>query len=172
MHLVIDTSVQALIKQTIYPPVCPFVLLSIILTFHQSNHPIMQVLHLILSSKTDCMLWVLKAAKYFLAECAGTFLYTTPILVVLQVRMYSRALAVIGGFLVLASGAGEVYRQKARSRSLQSTGQIFMGIYLICMVRLWVVEEYAPWLFFIHWFFCYLTCISTFSPLGVLAAAQ
>ncbi|MEQ2217100.1 hypothetical protein XENOCAPTIV_017885 [Xenoophorus captivus] len=47
--------------------------------------------------------------------------------------MYSRALAIIGGFLVLASGAGEVYRQKARSRSLQSTGQIFLGIYLICM---------------------------------------
>ncbi|XP_057682362.1 transmembrane protein 101 [Corythoichthys intestinalis] len=52
----------------------------------------------------------------------------------LKVRMYSRALAVIGGFLVLASGAGEVYRQKARSRSLQSTGQIFLGVYLICVV--------------------------------------
>ncbi|XP_061763630.1 transmembrane protein 101 isoform X1 [Nerophis ophidion] len=52
----------------------------------------------------------------------------------LKVRMYSRALAIIGGFLVLASGAGEVYRQKARSRSLQSTGQIFLGVYLICMV--------------------------------------
>lgn len=48
--------------------------------------------------------------------------------------MYSRALAVIGGFLVLASGAGEVYRQKPRSRSLQSTGQVFLGVYLICMV--------------------------------------
>lgn len=53
---------------------------------------------------------------------------------VLQVRMYSRALAIIGGFLILSSGAGEVYRQKARSRSLQSTGQVFLGIYLICMV--------------------------------------
>lgn len=52
----------------------------------------------------------------------------------LQVRMYSRALAIIGGFLILASGAGEVYRQKARSRSLQSTGQVFLGVYLICMV--------------------------------------
>ncbi|XP_077406509.1 transmembrane protein 101 [Vanacampus margaritifer] len=52
----------------------------------------------------------------------------------LKVRMYSRALAIIGGFLVLASGAGEVYRQKARSRSMQSTGQIFLGIYLICVV--------------------------------------
>ncbi|XP_015818273.1 transmembrane protein 101 [Nothobranchius furzeri] len=52
----------------------------------------------------------------------------------LKVRMYSRALAIIGGFLVLASGAGEVYRRKARSRSLQSTGQIFLGIYLICVV--------------------------------------
>lgn len=52
----------------------------------------------------------------------------------LKVRMYSRALAVIGGFLVLASGAGEVYRQKPRSRSLQSTGQVFLGVYLICMV--------------------------------------
>ncbi|XP_077594349.1 transmembrane protein 101 [Stigmatopora nigra] len=52
----------------------------------------------------------------------------------LKVRMYSRALAIIGGFLVLASGAGEVYRQKARSRSLQSTGQIFLGVYLICVV--------------------------------------
>ena len=51
-----------------------------------------------------------------------------------QVRMYSRALAIIGGFLVLASGAGEVYRQKPRTRSLQSTGQVFLGIYLICMV--------------------------------------
>lgn len=52
----------------------------------------------------------------------------------LKVRMYSRALAVVGGFLVLASGAGEVYRQKARSRSLQSTGQVFLGVYLTCMV--------------------------------------
>ncbi|XP_019721254.1 transmembrane protein 101 [Hippocampus comes] len=51
----------------------------------------------------------------------------------LKVRMYSRALAIIGGFLVLASGAGEVYRRKARSRSLQSTGQIFLGVYLICV---------------------------------------
>lgn len=55
-------------------------------------------------------------------------------LVALQVRMYSRALAIIGGFLILASGAGEVYRQKPRSRSLQSTGQVFLGVYLICMV--------------------------------------
>ncbi|XP_028844040.1 transmembrane protein 101 [Denticeps clupeoides] len=52
----------------------------------------------------------------------------------LKVRMYSRALAIIGGFLVLASGAGEVYRRKPRTRSLQSTGQVFLGIYLICMV--------------------------------------
>ncbi|XP_030631656.1 transmembrane protein 101 [Chanos chanos] len=52
----------------------------------------------------------------------------------LKVRMYSRALAIIGGFLVLASGAGEVYRQKPRTRSLQSTGQVFLGIYLICVV--------------------------------------
>ncbi|OCT62223.1 uncharacterized protein LOC734790 isoform X1 [Xenopus laevis] len=50
-----------------------------------------------------------------------------------QVRMYSRIIAVIGGFLVLASGAGEIYRQKPRSRSLQSTGQVFLGIYLICV---------------------------------------
>ncbi|CAB1338370.1 unnamed protein product [Coregonus sp. 'balchen'] len=52
----------------------------------------------------------------------------------LKVRMYSRALAIIGGFLILASGAGEVYRQKHRTRSLQSTGQVFIGVYLICMV--------------------------------------
>ncbi|TRY60598.1 hypothetical protein DNTS_007562 [Danionella cerebrum] len=52
----------------------------------------------------------------------------------LKVRMYSRAMAIIGGFLVLASGAGEAYRQKPRTRSLQSTGQVFLGIYLICMV--------------------------------------
>ncbi|MBN3288959.1 TM101 protein, partial [Polypterus senegalus] len=51
----------------------------------------------------------------------------------LKVRMYSRAIAIIGGFLVLASGAGEVYRQKPRTRSLQSTGQVFIGIYLICL---------------------------------------
>ncbi|XP_019331271.1 transmembrane protein 101 isoform X1 [Alligator mississippiensis] len=51
----------------------------------------------------------------------------------LKVRMYSRTIAIIGGFLVLASGAGEVYRQKPRSRSLQSTGQVFLGIYLICV---------------------------------------
>ncbi|KPP70331.1 transmembrane protein 101-like [Scleropages formosus] len=51
----------------------------------------------------------------------------------LKVRMYSRAFAIIGGFLVLASGAGEVYRQKPRTRSLQSTGQVFLGIYLICV---------------------------------------
>ncbi|NXK95424.1 TM101 protein, partial [Formicarius rufipectus] len=50
----------------------------------------------------------------------------------LQVRMYSRTIAIIGGFLILASGAGELYRQKPRSRSLQSTGQVFLGIYLIC----------------------------------------
>uniref|UniRef100_A0A8B9VXF5 Transmembrane protein 101 n=1 Tax=Anas zonorhyncha TaxID=75864 RepID=A0A8B9VXF5_9AVES len=48
------------------------------------------------------------------------------------VRMYSRTIAIIGGFLILASGAGELYRQKPRSRSLQSTGQVFLGIYLIC----------------------------------------
>ncbi|XP_072312626.1 transmembrane protein 101 [Eucyclogobius newberryi] len=52
----------------------------------------------------------------------------------LKVRMYSRALGIIGGFLVLASGAGEVYRQKSRTRSLQSTGQVFLGVYLICIV--------------------------------------
>lgn len=51
-----------------------------------------------------------------------------------QVRMYSRTVAIIGGFLVLASGAGELYRRKPRSRSLQSTGQVFLGIYLICVV--------------------------------------
>lgn len=48
--------------------------------------------------------------------------------------MYSRAMAITGGFLVLASGAGEVYRQKPRTRSLQATGQVFLGIYLICVV--------------------------------------
>lgn len=47
--------------------------------------------------------------------------------------MYSRTVAIIGGFLVLASGAGELYRRKPRSRSLQSTGQVFLGIYLICV---------------------------------------
>ncbi|XP_062859662.1 transmembrane protein 101 [Trichomycterus rosablanca] len=52
----------------------------------------------------------------------------------LKVRMYSRAMAIIGAFLVLASGAGEVYRQKPRTRSLQSTGQVFLGIYLICVI--------------------------------------
>ncbi|KAI2583336.1 transmembrane protein 101 [Homo sapiens] len=52
----------------------------------------------------------------------------------LKVRMYSRTVAIIGGFLVLASGAGELYRRKPRSRSLQSTGQVFLGIYLICVV--------------------------------------
>nr|XP_023956494.1 transmembrane protein 101 isoform X1 [Chrysemys picta bellii] len=51
----------------------------------------------------------------------------------LKVRMYSRTIAIIGGFLILASGAGEIYRQKPRSRSLQSTGQVFLGIYLICV---------------------------------------
>ncbi|XP_048470367.1 transmembrane protein 101 [Rhincodon typus] len=50
-----------------------------------------------------------------------------------KVRMYSRTIAVIGGFLILASGAGEVYRQKPRTRSLQSTGQVFLGINLICV---------------------------------------
>lgn len=47
--------------------------------------------------------------------------------------MYSRTVAIIGGFLVLASGAGELYRRKPRSRCLQSTGQVFLGIYLICV---------------------------------------
>ncbi|XP_051795845.1 transmembrane protein 101 [Acanthochromis polyacanthus] len=61
----------------------------------------------------------------------------------LKVRMYSRAMAIIGGFLVLASGAGEVYRQKPRSRSMQSTGQVFLGVYLICMVRLLLVFFYC-----------------------------
>ncbi|XP_077773506.1 transmembrane protein 101 isoform X2 [Podarcis muralis] len=51
----------------------------------------------------------------------------------LKVRMYSRTIAIIGGLLVLASGAGEIYRQKPRNRSLQSTGQVFIGIYLICV---------------------------------------
>ncbi|XP_042199341.1 transmembrane protein 101 [Callorhinchus milii] len=51
----------------------------------------------------------------------------------LKVRMYSRTIAIIGGFLILASGSGEVYRQKPRTRSLQSTGQVFIGIYLICV---------------------------------------
>ncbi|RLV63494.1 hypothetical protein DV515_00018214 [Chloebia gouldiae] len=50
----------------------------------------------------------------------------------LKVRMYSRTVAVIGGFLILASGAGELYRQRPRSRSLQATGQVLLGIYLIC----------------------------------------
>ncbi|XP_061413599.1 transmembrane protein 101 [Lethenteron reissneri] len=50
----------------------------------------------------------------------------------LKVRMYSRTVASVGGFLVLASGAGEPYRQKARARSLQTIGQVFLGIYLIC----------------------------------------
>lgn len=68
-----------------------------------------------------------------------------PNCVFLQVRMYSRALAIIGGFLVLGSGAGEVYRQKPRSRSLQSTGQVFLGVYLICMVRLVSVLWIFPW---------------------------
>uniref|UniRef100_A0A8C6VG91 Transmembrane protein 101 n=1 Tax=Naja naja TaxID=35670 RepID=A0A8C6VG91_NAJNA len=52
----------------------------------------------------------------------------------LKVRMYSRTIAIIGGLLILASGAGEIYRQKPRNRSLQSTGQVFIGIYLICVV--------------------------------------
>uniref|UniRef100_A0A674H836 Transmembrane protein 101 n=1 Tax=Taeniopygia guttata TaxID=59729 RepID=A0A674H836_TAEGU len=52
----------------------------------------------------------------------------------LKVRMYSRTVAVIGGFLILASGAGELYRQRPRSRSLQATGQVLLGIYLICQV--------------------------------------
>ncbi|XP_044300568.1 transmembrane protein 101 isoform X2 [Varanus komodoensis] len=51
----------------------------------------------------------------------------------LKVRMYSRTIAIIGGLLILASGAGEIYRQKPRNRSLQSTGQVFIGIYLICV---------------------------------------
>ncbi|XP_006167436.1 transmembrane protein 101 isoform X2 [Tupaia chinensis] len=64
----------------------------------------------------------------------------------LKVRMYSRTVAIIGGFLVLASGAGELYRRKPRSRSLQSTGQVFLGIYLIC-VNCWGlhrVTSYSP----------------------------
>jgi hypothetical protein len=48
--------------------------------------------------------------------------------------MYSRTVAIVGGFLVLASGAGELYRRKPRNRSLQSTGQVFLGVYLICVV--------------------------------------
>uniref|UniRef100_A0A8C9QAC2 Transmembrane protein 101 n=1 Tax=Spermophilus dauricus TaxID=99837 RepID=A0A8C9QAC2_SPEDA len=55
----------------------------------------------------------------------------------LKVRTYSRTVAIIGGFLVLASGAGELYRWKPCSRSLQSTGQVFLGIYFICVVG-WV----------------------------------
>lgn len=80
--------------------------------------------------------------------------------------MYSRALAIIGGFLILASGAGEIYRQKARRRSLQSTGQIFLGIYLICVVRATCVshEDPGPGVT--------LTCSTAFCPPGVLPAAQ
>ncbi|XP_069093947.1 transmembrane protein 101 [Pleurodeles waltl] len=51
----------------------------------------------------------------------------------LKVRMYSRTIAIIGGLLILASGAGEMYRQKPRNRSMQTTGQVFVGIYLICV---------------------------------------
>lgn len=51
-------------------------------------------------------------------------------------------MAVIGAFLVLASGAGEVYRQKPRTRSLQSTGQVFLGIYLICVVSFFPLSKY------------------------------
>uniref|UniRef100_A0A452UAE2 Transmembrane protein 101 n=1 Tax=Ursus maritimus TaxID=29073 RepID=A0A452UAE2_URSMA len=66
----------------------------------------------------------------------------------LKVRMYSRTVAIIGGFLVLASGAGELYRRKPRSRSLQSTGQVFLGIYLICVkgfVGTCSREKPEPW---------------------------
>lgn len=59
--------------------------------------------------------------------------------------MYSRTVAIIGGFLVLASGAGELYRRKPRSRSLQSTGQVFLGIYLICVVC-WGLLVGGAWL--------------------------
>ncbi|NXB03378.1 TM101 protein, partial [Cnemophilus loriae] len=62
----------------------------------------------------------------------GAALQLAVVTVAPQVRMYSRTIAIIGGFLILASGAGELYRQKPRSRSLQSTGQVFLGIYLIC----------------------------------------
>ncbi|XP_043911092.1 transmembrane protein 101 [Protopterus annectens] len=57
----------------------------------------------------------------------------------LKVRMYSRTFAIIGGFLILASGAGEIYRQKPRTRLLQSVGQIFVGIYLICVA--WALQH-------------------------------
>ncbi|XP_033926077.1 transmembrane protein 101 [Melopsittacus undulatus] len=50
----------------------------------------------------------------------------------LKVRMLSRTIAIIGGFLIVASGAGERYRQRPRSRALQATGQVFLGIYLMC----------------------------------------
>ncbi|NXL69070.1 TM101 protein, partial [Chordeiles acutipennis] len=50
----------------------------------------------------------------------------------LKVRLYSRSVALVGGFLVLASGAGELYRQRPRSRALQASGQALIGIYLIC----------------------------------------
>lgn len=74
----------------------------------------------------------LRNFKDHICVCRAGNLFSTA----LQVRMYSRALAIIGSFLILASGAGEVYRQKARSRSLQSTGQVFLGVYLICMVSI------------------------------------
>uniref|UniRef100_UPI00358F540E transmembrane protein 101 isoform X1 n=2 Tax=Myxine glutinosa TaxID=7769 RepID=UPI00358F540E len=49
-----------------------------------------------------------------------------------KVRMLSRVVALVGGFLVLASGAGESYRQKERVAVLQRVGQIFLGIHLFC----------------------------------------
>ncbi|KAM8947254.1 transmembrane protein 101 isoform 1-T1 [Pelodytes ibericus] len=81
-----------------------------------------------LKVKTSIIIYVEACIAFVLVHCTHDL---SPC--VTQVRMYSRTIAVIGGFLVLASGAGEIYRQKPRSRSLQSTGQVFLGIYLICM---------------------------------------
>ncbi|KAM4030274.1 transmembrane protein 101 isoform 1-T1 [Anomaloglossus baeobatrachus] len=79
--------------------------------------------------------WLKVSVIYFVLHriLRTHFIICISLIPVFQVRMYSRTIAVIGGFLIVASGAGEIYRQKPRSRSLQSTGQVFLGIYLICL---------------------------------------
>lgn len=86
--------------------------------------------------------------------------------------MYSRAMAIIGGFLVLASGAGEVYRQKPRTRSLQSTGQVFLGIYLICVVSLSTSEALEIMYQICHSRPDSVNLTDIISPAGLLATAQ
>ncbi|CAH1241949.1 TMEM101 [Branchiostoma lanceolatum] len=50
----------------------------------------------------------------------------------LSIRISSKSLAVIGSYLTIGSGIGELYRRKARDRSTQQISLMFTGLHLVC----------------------------------------